>query len=80
MIESIQVIENKMLSAEKGLFYLWDIYTNLAVTTKHKSRAEILNIKKRIMRERWQKTTKPKWQTESQEKRNTGDRAPENKT
>ena len=31
------------MKAEKGLFYLRDVYTNLMVTTKHKSRAEILN-------------------------------------
>ena len=36
-----------MLSAEKGLFYLRDVYTNLMKTTEHKSRAEALNIKKK---------------------------------
>ena len=72
-----------MVSAEKGLFYLRDVYTNLTVTTKHKSRAEILNSKKRKKRKRRkisQKTTKPNWQTETQGKRNNGDiKQPENK-
>ena len=42
------------------------------VTTQHKSKAVIQNIKKK----RKQKsivTTKPKWQTETQRKRNNGD-------
>ena len=45
-----QISEDKMLPAEKGL--LSETFsTNFMVTTKHKSRAETLNIKKEEMRE-----------------------------
>ena len=52
------------------------------VTTKHKSRAERGNIKKmmKLRKKKSQKTTKPKWQTETQGKRNNEDiEQPENK-
>ena len=35
-----------MLSAEKGLFYVWQFYTNPMETTEHKSRAKTWHIKK----------------------------------
>ena len=46
-MEPVYSNEGKMVSAEKGLFYLRDVYTNLMIITKHKSRAEILNSKKK---------------------------------
>ena len=46
-IEHTLTNKDKMLSAEKILFYLWDSYTNFMITTKHKARAKTQNIKKR---------------------------------
>lgn len=37
--EPVWVKEDKILSAEKGLFYLPNIYTHLTVTMKETSRA-----------------------------------------
>ena len=83
-MEPVYSNEGKMVSAEKGLFYLRDVYTNLMIITKHKSRAEILNSKKkkkkRKLRKMSQKTTNPNWKTQIQGKGNNGDiKQPENK-
>ena len=50
------------------------------VTIKHKSRAETQNRKRRQLQKMSQKTTKLKWQRDTQEKRKSGDiQQPENK-
>ena len=54
-MEPVYSNEGKMVSAEKGLFYLRDVYTNLMIITKHKSRAEILNSKKKKKKGNWEK-------------------------
>lgn len=45
--EPVWVKEDKILSAEKGLFYLPNIYTHLTVTMKETSRAGAWNMRKR---------------------------------
>lgn len=45
-MELVQANEDKVLSEEKYYFIYETFYTNLIVTTKKKSRAEIQNIKK----------------------------------
>ena len=58
--------------SRKGLYYLWDILSNLMVTTKHKWRAETWNIKKK---EETEKNIIDNYQikmAETQGKRNNG--------
>ena len=58
---------------EKGHFIYETFHTNLVVTTKHKSRTETCNTKKKL-RKTLSKTIKPKWQTETHRKRSNGNR------
>ena len=62
-MEPVYSNEGKMVSAEKGLFYLRDVYTNLMIITKHKSRAEILNSKKKKKKKETEKNVTENHQT-----------------
>ena len=54
-------------------------YKNLMVTTKHKSRAETTNIKKRKLRKTSQKTTAPNDRQKHKEKETGYIKQPQNK-
>ena len=58
---------------EKMDYFIYKIsYTNIMVTIKQKIRAETQFIKKRKLRKSPQKTTKMKWESGIQRKRNNG--------
>lgn len=77
--EPVQPRKIRYYQQIKDYFTYEMFYTNLMMKRKYKSREETKNINKKL-RKTSEKTTKQKWQTETQGKRNNGDiKQPENK-
>ena len=72
-------MKTKCYQQKKHSFIYETFYTNLRVTTKINIKYRHTHTKKKL-RKISQKTIKPKWQTETKGKRNSGDiELPENK-
>ena len=70
--EPVQARKIRYYQQKKDYFTYEMFYTNLMMKRKYKSREETRNINKKL-RKTSEKTTKQKWQTETQGKRNNGD-------